>query len=112
MSGYRAIARVEQVRRNGSLAVEIDGLALLVCNADDVIHVIVNRCSHQDQPLAGGRIRNGFIFCPFHGMRYRLATGEGVGQLTRLPIRVLASRVVDGEVQACLPADGALQPLT
>jgi 3-phenylpropionate/trans-cinnamate dioxygenase ferredoxin subunit len=84
---------------------ELEGVRLLVCNSGGEVVVVENRCSHQEQPLEGGRVRNGYIFCPIHGMRYKLANGEAVGQLTRVPIKVFETRVVDGDVQVRLTAD-------
>jgi 3-phenylpropionate/trans-cinnamate dioxygenase ferredoxin subunit len=99
---FQTVAHIVDVPANGSVALELDGVPLLVCNTGDDVVVVENRCSHQDQPLEGGRIRNGYIFCPIHGMRYKLSDGEAVGQLTRVPINVFETRVVDGEVQVRL----------
>ena len=102
MAEFRTIASVGDVPPNGSVASELDGVSLLVCNTGDELVVVENRCSHQNKPLEGGRIRNGYIFCPIHGMRYKLVDGEPIGQLTRVPIKVFDTRVVDGEVQVRL----------
>lgn len=99
MSNFETIANAADIPANKSLAVEHRGLKLLVCNSGGEFVVVENRCSHQDQPLERGRIRNGYIICPVHGMRFRLESGEPVGQLTRVPIRLFESRVVDGTVQ-------------
>ncbi len=102
MADFQTVAAIVDVPVNGSVAVELDGVSLLVCNTGDDVVVVENRCSHQDQPLEGGRIRNGYIFCPIHGMRYKLADGEAVGQLTRVPINVFETRVENGDVQVRL----------
>ena len=99
MSDFETIATTADIPANKSVAVEHRGLKLLVCNAGGDFVVVENRCSHQDQPLERGRIRNGYIICPVHGMRFKLESGEPVGQLTRVPIRLFESRVVDGAVQ-------------
>ena len=99
MSDFQTIANTADIPANKSLAVEHRGLKLLVCNSGGDYVVVENRCSHQDQPLERGRIRNGYIICPVHGMRFKLESGEPVGQLTRVPIRLFESRVVDGSVQ-------------
>lgn len=104
MSDFERVASTDDVPPNSSIGVELNGWRLLVCNAGGEFYVVENRCSHQEKPLEGGRIRNGYIFCPVHGMRYKLDSGEGIGQLTRLPITTFPTRVVDGEVQAQLPA--------
>ena len=102
MAEFRTIAAIDDVPANGSIAVELDGVSLLVCNTGDETLVVENRCSHQDQPLAGGRIRNGYISCPIHGMRFKLTNGEPIGQLTRVPLKVFETRVTDGQVQVRL----------
>ena len=102
MTDFKGVARADDIPINSSLALEIDGIAVLVCNSSGEFIAVENRCSHQEKPLENGRIRNGYIFCPFHGMRYRLASGEAIGQLTRIPINVFETRVQDGEVQVRL----------
>lgn len=102
MSDFETIANAAGIPANKSLAVEHRGLRLLVCHSDGNFVVVENRCSHQDQPLERGRIRNGYIICPVHGMRYKLQSGAPVGQLTRVPVRLFESRVVGGEVQVRL----------
>ena len=99
MSDFRTIIRVSDLPDNKGVPVEVDGVSVLVCRSGDEIVAVENRCSHQAQPLAEGRIRNGYIFCPVHGMRFRLATGEAIGQLTQKPIRTFETRVVNDEVQ-------------
>jgi 3-phenylpropionate/trans-cinnamate dioxygenase ferredoxin subunit len=102
---YRTVAMAADVANNASVCVELDGLDLLICNADGTFHAVENRCSHQDKPLTGGRIRSGYVSCPLHGMRYKLETGDPMGQLSRVPIRVFPTRVSNGQVQVCLPSD-------
>ena len=99
MSDFETIANTVDIPPNKSLAVEYNGQRLLVCNSGGEFVVVENRCSHQNQPLERGRIRNGYIICPVHGMRFKLESGAPVGQLTRVPIKLFESRVVDGAVQ-------------
>ena len=99
MSDFQPIANTADIPPNKSRAVLHRGLKLLVCNSGGEFMVVENRCSHQDQPLERGRIRNGYIICPVHGMRYKLESGEPVGQLTRVPLKRFESRVMEGAVQ-------------
>lgn len=87
-----------EVPPNGNRAVRLGTLCLLVCNADGRFHVVENRCSHQQSPLEGGRIRRGHLSCPLHGVRFNLATGEPLGDLTRTPIATYPVEIVDGYV--------------
>ncbi len=99
MSEFQTVAAVSDISENKGLACELDGISVLVCNSGGEFLAVENRCSHQNRALADGRIRNGYIFCPLHGMRFKLATGEAIGQLTQTPITVFETRVIDGQVQ-------------
>lgn len=87
-----------------SKAVEIEGHSILVCNAGGEYFAVQNRCTHQDSPLEGGRIRNGLIACPLHGVMFDVRTGCGKGQMGRVPLRTYALRVVEGRIEVSLAA--------
>jgi 3-phenylpropionate/trans-cinnamate dioxygenase ferredoxin subunit len=59
-------------------------------------------CSHAEEKLECGRIRNGWISCPAHGARFSLETGEAMNHPATLPIQTFPIRIVDEwvEVQA------------
>lgn len=85
-------------------AVEIDGQSILICNANNEFFAVQNRCTHQNSPLEGGRIRNGLISCPLHGVMFDVRTGCGRGQMGRVPLKTYALRVVDGSIEVSLEA--------
>ena len=75
---------------------EIGEIPVLVCRSGEEFFAIENRCTHQDTPLAGGRVRRGFIACPLHGVMFDLRTGVPRGELTKTPVRTFATEVTDG----------------
>lgn len=77
----------ERLPDNSSRPIELEGANILLCNSGGKHYAIANRCTHQDTPLTDGRIRNGFISCPLHGVRFELATGEPRGELTRVALQ-------------------------
>ncbi len=85
-----------------SQAVSIEGLSVLVCNSNNEFFAVQNRCTHQEAELEGGRIRNGMISCPMHGVMFDVRTGCGRGQLGRVPLRTFALRVVDGRIEVSM----------
>ena len=87
-------------------AVSLDGQNLLLCHNRGTVFAIENRCSHQNTPLTEGRVRNGYISCPLHGVRFELATGKPTGQLTRVSIRTFAVEVKNGVVNVDLHSSG------
>ena len=105
MSEWTGVATEEDIPINKSLAVQVDGVDVLLCNDGGRFVAVVNRCSHQDQPLTNGRIRNGYLFCPVHGMRFKLTDGEPIGQLTRVPLTMIETRVEAGRIQVRVTSD-------
>lgn len=77
----------------------VEGHDLLISRLRDDIYVVENLCSHQRQPLARGRIVGGSIACPVHGGMFDLRTGCAVKFPASRPIRIYASRIVDGIVE-------------
>ncbi len=59
------------------------------------------RCPHQGGPLADGSVSDGALQCPWHGYKFNLKTGKGVGNddvATTLKVRE-----VDGQVEIAAP---------
>lgn len=82
--------------------VAIDGISILLCHHDGTIFAVENMCSHAQEPLACGRVRNGWIACPAHGARFDLETGQAMNGPATAPIRTFAVRVVEGMIEIAL----------
>ncbi len=52
------------------------------------VHCLSNTCIHRGGSLAGGRLRDGEIACPYHGWRF-----AGDGRCTRIPSLGLNARI-------------------
>ena len=88
----------EPLADNSSHVIEIEGESVLLCNSGGTHYAIQNQCTHQASPLAGGRVRNGYISCPLHGVRFDLSTGEPRGSLTRIAVKTYAVREEEGKI--------------
>ncbi len=95
---YTPVCALEEIPAQSSKSVSVDGVSVLLCNHNGSIYALENRCTHQNNPLEGGRVRGGYVSCPLHGVRFKLDTGEPVGALTRIPVRTFAVQVEDGVV--------------
>ena len=91
-----------ELDENATRAHLIGAVRIVLCRHDGEVYAIENRCSHADEPLACGRIRNGWIACPAHGARFDLATGEVLGPPATEPIRTYPVRIVEGIVEVAL----------
>jgi 3-phenylpropionate/trans-cinnamate dioxygenase ferredoxin component len=87
---------------SSSAVLEAGGRSILLCNSGGTHYAIENRCTHQESPLAGGRVRNGFISCPLHGVRFNLKTGEPIGDLARLRVKTFAVIETDDGIVVAL----------
>ena len=105
MEEFRSVLEVSALPENASAVVELDDISVLVCRSGGEFFAVRNICSHQSKPLTGGRVRNGCIFCPHHGMRFKLATGEPLGQLTSRPLTTIETRIESGQIQIRLNTD-------
>jgi 3-phenylpropionate/trans-cinnamate dioxygenase ferredoxin subunit len=96
---FHPVLDTKECPAGASKAVEVNGHDVLICNSGGDFFAVQNKCTHQDQPLEGGRIRNGMISCPSHGVIFDVRTGCGKGQSGRVPLRVYPLRVVDGQIE-------------
>ncbi len=83
---------------------EIEHLAIVVFNVDGVFYAVEDLCSHDEQPLADGRLSGTTIACPAHGALFCLRTGKPLSPPAYEPIRHFATRIEDGTVQINLQA--------
>ncbi|MFT7221809.1 MAG: 3-phenylpropionate/trans-cinnamate dioxygenase ferredoxin subunit [Candidatus Azotimanducaceae bacterium] len=93
---------VEPLVDNTTLAIELNGEKILLCNAAGEHYAVENRCSHQNTPLENGRIRQGYICCPLHGVRFDLKTGEPKGELTRISLKTFPVNEENGKIRITL----------
>lgn len=97
------IGPAEDFTEGQSQAVTAGGHDIAICRAEGQLYAIENQCSHALSPLAGGRIRGCFLWCPLHGVRFDLRTGMPLGELTRTKVPVYPVRLAGDQVEIELP---------
>jgi 3-phenylpropionate/trans-cinnamate dioxygenase ferredoxin subunit len=80
---------------NQSVAINLEGRNILVCKSNGNYYAVYNQCSHQRAELTKGRIRNCYLSCPLHGVRFDLRTGNPKGELTRVPLKTYVVSVAE-----------------
>ena len=48
----------------------------MICNTENGVFAVEDRCTHADIPLCGGQIVGNFISCPVHGAVFDLSDGS------------------------------------
>ena len=80
---------------NQTVAVTLEGKNILICKANGDYYAVDHQCTHQRAELTGGRIRNCYLACPLHGVRFDLRTGMPKGELTRVPLKTYPVSVAE-----------------
>ncbi len=78
MSKRVMIGRASDVLANGSKVFNAEGTSLVVAKVGDGYCAVINKCPHLALPIAGGKVENGVITCPFHGSRFDMCTGQNL----------------------------------
>ena len=99
---FVAAAKLDELQPSRARAVEIGGRSVLLCLYEGRVYAIENRCSHAEQELECGRIRQGWISCPMHGARFDLASGEAIKGPATEPIDTFPVRIVGGTIEVAV----------
>jgi nitrite reductase/ring-hydroxylating ferredoxin subunit len=57
-------------------AVNVEGEAILLCRVEGRYYALRDLCSHAQQALSEGRLRGHTVYCPLHGARFDVRTGD------------------------------------
>lgn len=98
-AAYTRVARASELANNSSVAVEVNGKSILVWKSQEKIGAVINKCSHAEEKLECGRIKNGWIACPVHGARFVLETGKVLNHPATVDIETFPARVVDDWIE-------------
>ena len=92
VAGWYPIAASSAVVRRKPLGVKRFGKALVLWRSDDGRAVcMADRCSHRAAALSPGKIRDGCLECPYHGLRF-----DASGRCVLIPANGIGAPVPDG----------------
>lgn len=90
---FSVVAALADIPAGESRAFTVGAHSIVLCNDGGAIFALENLCSHAGMPLAGGRVRAGFVACPFHGSRFDLETGCALNPPASAAVRTFAVRI-------------------
>ena len=77
--------------------------SILVANCNGTFYAIEDRCTHDDGPLADGRLYQCQVECPRHGAKFDMKTGKATALPAFSPVASYPCRVNDkGEIEVSL----------
>lgn len=97
------VARDSQIVEGDLFGTRVDGVPVLVVRLHGILHAIGRICTHEDQDLAEGWIRDGCVVCPRHGSEFDIATGDALTLPAFEPEPVFDVRIEDGTVYVAIP---------
>ena len=78
MAWIRAAGR-QELRCGAAKRITLEGRAIALFNVNGAFHAIDDECPHEkDGSLSRGTVEDGSVWCPLHGARFALATGEAL----------------------------------
>jgi len=113
---YVTLARVEEIPPGHTRMVQVGSCLILLVNDRGGFYALQGLCGHQNLPLAGGKVWQGVLDCPWHHFQYDIRTGENLYPKRIYPLHALPQlckqvsplctypvRVVDEQVQVEVP---------
>lgn len=96
---YVPVMPVSELPENVLRRVEVQGVPVLLVRRGDRSYAMHATCTHMGSNLAGGRLIDDVVQCPWHGSQFALADGHVVGGPASYPERCLATRVRNGQIE-------------
>lgn len=110
MANWTTIARDDELRPGQRKLCDATGMRVALFRRDDGYVAIDNHCPHRGGPVGAGPLEGETIVCPWHGLRFDLASGACADRSTGA-LRKLDVRVVEGDVQVDLAPPRAEAPI-
>jgi nitrite reductase/ring-hydroxylating ferredoxin subunit/uncharacterized membrane protein len=102
---FTAVAPLSDLADGVPAKVMLGSTALVVVRRGDVVHALVDRCSHAGGPLSEGELKGDTITCPWHFSTFRLSDGGVVHGPAGTRQPAYAARVNGDQVEVQGPAD-------
>lgn len=100
MKRWVGVGKSEEIRPGRPKVVQVQGARIAVFQLDDKsLCAVDDLCTHDDGPLAEGKVEGDVIECPRHGARFSLRTGDVLCMPAVTPIRSYPVRVEGGQVE-------------
>ena len=96
MARWVRVADEATLRR--SMGVSLEGHPIALFRLGDAIHALDDVCSHEYSLLSEGEIWEDEVYCPKHGSRFDIRSGEVRSLPAVSPVRSYPVRVQDGGI--------------
>lgn len=95
------VANVNEIKAGQLVTVNVGSKQVALTRTEKGLFAVNARCPHQGGPLGDGEIFGEHIRCPWHGYKFSLKTGKGIGNDDI--IETLKVRETDGKIEVLAP---------
>jgi 3-phenylpropionate/trans-cinnamate dioxygenase ferredoxin component len=93
------VGAASEASESTPLAIEVDGIAVVVVRCAAQLYAVEDRCTHDGEPLGEAPVEDCQIICPRHGSRFCLRTGEALTPPAYEPLHTYTVREHDGRIE-------------
>lgn len=79
MPEYVKVAAADDIEPDHGLRVEVHGKKIALFNVEGKFYAIEDTCTHRGGPLSEGIVVGDEVTCPWHGAKFKIATGQVSG---------------------------------
>lgn len=90
------VARKSAIAPGSMQRVEVDGVAVLLCNVDGELYAVEDVCTHDGGALDAGELDGCRVMCPRHGALFDVTTGQALTPPAVMPLPTFPVHV-DGD---------------
>ena len=99
MFDFETVATTDEIKPGERLVVEFGRTWVAIFNVDGTYYAIEDVCTHDDGPLAEGKLTGCVIECPRHGATFDITTGKVLSAPALVDVPSYTVQVVGNEVQ-------------
>jgi nitrite reductase (NADH) small subunit/3-phenylpropionate/trans-cinnamate dioxygenase ferredoxin subunit len=104
MGVFQTVCKVEDVPQGEGKVIALGRRIIALFRVGEQFYALDDVCPHMGASLAGGYVENGFVTCPWHAWRFRLADGMWADNLRgKIQVGCYAVRVEGDSVQIEVP---------
>jgi 3-phenylpropionate/trans-cinnamate dioxygenase ferredoxin subunit len=97
------VGSTDAVSETAPLAVDVDGVAVIVVRCGAELYAVEDRCTHDGESLGEAPVQDCQIICPRHGSHFCLRNGEALTPPAYEPLRTYRVRAEEGRVLIEVP---------
>jgi 3-phenylpropionate/trans-cinnamate dioxygenase ferredoxin subunit len=96
---FITVASTDEISPGERLVVEYGRRWVVIFNVDGSYYAVEDICTHDDGPLAEGKLDGCVIECPRHGATFDIRTGKVLSAPALVDVPTYTVRIVDNQIQ-------------